>query len=48
MIESDEAKQHLPPLRIHQSQVENSSAMIALIGDLNNFDNRKEIYGYSS
>lgn len=46
VIESDEAKATLAPLaRFNQSQVETSSAMIALFGDLNNFDNAEEIYG---
>ena len=46
VIESDEAKATLAPLaKFNQSQVETSSAMIALFGDLNNFDNAEEIYG---
>ncbi|SFC55339.1 nitroreductase family protein [Bacillus sp. UNCCL81] len=46
VIESDEAKATLAPLaRFNQSQVETSSAMIALFGDLNNFDYAEEIYG---
>ncbi|WP_088014745.1 nitroreductase family protein [Gottfriedia acidiceleris] len=46
VIESDEAKAILAPLaRFNQSQVETSSAMIALFGDLNNFDYAEEIYG---
>lgn len=34
-----------PLAKFNQSQVETSSAMIALFGDLNNFDNAEEIYG---
>ncbi|MDG4657680.1 nitroreductase family protein [Ectobacillus antri] len=46
VIESPEAKATLAPLaRFNQSQVETSSAMIALFGDLNNFDYAEEIYG---
>lgn len=46
VIESDEAKATLAPLaKFNQSQVETSSAMIAVFGDLNNFDNAEEIYG---
>jgi nitroreductase len=45
VIESPEAKATLAPLaRFNQSQVETSSAMIALFGDLNNFDYAEEIY----
>ncbi len=45
-MKSDEAKATLAPLaKFNQSQVETSSAMIALFGDLNNFDNAEEIYG---
>ncbi|MDN4072184.1 nitroreductase family protein [Fictibacillus terranigra] len=45
VIESDEAKETLLPLaRFNQSQVETSAAMIAVFGDLNNFDNGEEIY----
>lgn len=45
VIESDEAKATLAPLaRFNQSQVETSAAMIAVFGDLNNFDNAEEIY----
>ncbi|UOY91277.1 nitroreductase family protein [Ectobacillus sp. JY-23] len=46
VIESPEAKATLAPLaRFNQLQVETSSAMIALFGDLNNFDYAEEIYG---
>jgi nitroreductase len=45
VIESDEGKSTLAPLaRFNQSQVETSSAMIAVLGDLNNFENGEEIY----
>lgn len=45
VIESDEAKATLAPLaRFNQSQVETSAAMIAVFGDLNNFENAEEIY----
>ncbi len=45
VIESDEAKATLAPLaRFNNSQVETSSAMIAVFGDLNNFDKGEEIY----
>ncbi|SDM99112.1 Nitroreductase [Fictibacillus solisalsi] len=45
VIESDEAKQTLLPLaKFNSSQVETSAAMIAVFGDLNNFDNGEEIY----
>ncbi|SFD45829.1 Nitroreductase [Bacillus sp. OV194] len=45
VIESDEAKATLAPLaRFNNSQVETSSAMIAVFGDLNNFDKSEEIY----
>ncbi|TCP65784.1 nitroreductase family protein [Baia soyae] len=45
VIESDEAKATLAPLaRFNQVQVETSSAMIAVFGDLNNFEYGEEIY----
>ncbi|OIK10991.1 nitroreductase family protein [Bacillus sp. MUM 13] len=45
VIESEEAKATLAPLaRFNQPQVETSSAMIAVFGDLNNFDYGEEIY----
>lgn len=46
VIESPEGKEKLAPLaRFNQTQVETSSAVIAVFGDLNNFDNAEEIYG---
>ncbi|HBS43686.1 nitroreductase family protein [Paenibacillus etheri] len=46
VIESDEAKATLAPLaRFNGVQVETSAAMIAIFGDLNNFDYAEEIYG---
>lgn len=46
VIESPEAKATLAPLaRFNQTQVETSSAVIAVFGDLNNFENFGEIYG---
>ncbi|CAH0261041.1 Putative NAD(P)H nitroreductase YodC [Peribacillus sp. Bi96] len=46
VIESPEAKATLAPLaRFNQNQVETSSAVIAVFGDLKNFDNAEEIYG---
>lgn len=46
VIESPEAKAKLAPLaRFNQTQVETSSAVIAVFGDLDNFDNAEEIYG---
>lgn len=46
MIESTEAKAKLAPLaRFNQTQVETSSAVIAVFGDLNNFEKFEEIYG---
>ena len=46
VIESPEAKATLAPLaKFNQTQVETSSAVIAVFGDLNNFDNAEEIYG---
>ncbi|WP_223593740.1 nitroreductase family protein [Neobacillus bataviensis] len=45
VIESDEGKATLAPLaRFNQTQVETSSAMIAVFGDLNNFEYGEEIY----
>lgn len=46
VIESPEAKASLAPLaRFNQTQVETSSAVIAVFGDLNNFEKFEEIYG---
>ncbi|MGE7762184.1 nitroreductase family protein [Peribacillus sp. NPDC097895] len=46
VIESPEAKATLAPLaRFNQNQVETSSAVIAVFGDLKNFENAEEIYG---
>ncbi|MHA0857766.1 nitroreductase family protein [Paenibacillus sp. CMAA1364] len=46
VVESPEAKATLAPLaRFNQKQVETSSAVIAIFGDLNNFDKAEEIYG---
>ncbi|WP_285766964.1 nitroreductase family protein [Peribacillus sp. SI8-4] len=46
VIDSPEAKATLAPLaRFNQTQVETSSAVIAVFGDLNNFENAEEIYG---
>ena len=46
VIESAEAKATLAPLaRFNQNQVETSAAVIAVFGDLNNFDKAEEIYG---
>lgn len=46
VIESDEAKAALAPIaRFNNVQVETSAAMIAVFGDLNNFDYAEEIYG---
>ncbi|MDM5189025.1 nitroreductase family protein [Bacillus sp. DX4.1] len=45
VIDSAEGKATLAPLaRFNQLQVETSAAMIAVFGDLNNFDNAEEIY----
>lgn len=45
VIESDEAKAKLAPLaKFNQAQVETASAVIAIFGDLNNFENGEEIY----
>lgn len=45
VIDSVEGKATLAPLaKFNQSQVETSSAMIALFGDLNNFEFGEEIY----
>lgn len=45
VIESDEGKATLAPLaRFNQTQVTTSSAVIAVFGDLNNFDYGEEIY----
>ncbi|MDP1509312.1 nitroreductase family protein [Paenibacillus sp. CMAA1739] len=46
VIESPEGKATLAPLaRFNQRQVETSSAVIAVFGDLNNFDNFEQIFG---
>jgi nitroreductase len=46
VIESPEAKATLAPLaKFNQTQVETSSAVIAVFGDLNNFEKAEEIYG---
>jgi nitroreductase len=46
IIDSPEGKATLAPLaRFNQNQVETSSAVIAVFGDMNNFDNAEEIYG---
>jgi nitroreductase len=45
VIESEEGKATLAPLaKFNQSQVETSAAVIAVFGDLNNFDYAEEIY----
>ncbi|WP_379127812.1 nitroreductase family protein [Paenibacillus sp. sgz500958] len=46
VIESAEGKAKLAPLaKFNQQQVETSSAVIAVFGDMNNFDYAEEIYG---
>ncbi|WP_039238701.1 nitroreductase family protein [Bacillus thermotolerans] len=46
IIESPEAKAVLAPLAsFNQTQVETSSAVIAVFGDLNNFEKFEDIYG---
>ncbi|WP_420539176.1 nitroreductase family protein [Paenibacillus polymyxa] len=46
VIDSLEGKATLAPLaRFNQRQVETSSAVIAVFGDLNNFDNFEQIFG---
>lgn len=46
VIESPEGKAKLATLaKFNQNQVETSSAVIAVFGDLNNFENAEEIYG---
>ncbi len=46
VIESPEGKATLAPLAsFNQNQVETSSAVIAVFGDLNNFDKFEDIYG---
>ncbi|MGG0240139.1 nitroreductase family protein [Bacillus rhizoplanae] len=46
VIDSAEGKEKLAPLaKFNQLQVETSAAMIAVFGDLNNFENAEEIYG---
>jgi len=45
IVESDNAKAKLQPLvRFNQNQLETSAAMIAIFGDLNNFENAEEIF----
>ncbi|WP_433745756.1 nitroreductase family protein [Falsibacillus pallidus] len=45
VIESEEGKATLAPLaKFNQNQVETSAAVIAVFGDLNNFENAEEIY----
>lgn len=46
IIESPEAKAKLAPIaKFNQTQVETSAAVIAVFGDLNNFDYAEQIYG---
>lgn len=46
IIESPEGKAKLAPIaKFNQSQVETSAAVIAVFGDMNNFDYAEEIYG---
>lgn len=46
VIDSPEGKAKLAPLvKFNQSQAETSSAVIAVFGDLNNFDYAEQIYG---
>jgi len=46
VIDSADGKAKLAPLaKYNQLQVETSAAMIAVFGDLNNFENAEEIYG---
>ncbi|MCL6603297.1 MAG: nitroreductase family protein [Paenibacillus sp.] len=46
VIESAEGKSTLAPLaKFNQVQVETSAAVVAVFGDLNNFDYAEEIYG---
>ncbi|MFJ8264026.1 nitroreductase family protein [Rummeliibacillus sp. NPDC094406] len=46
VIESPEAKAKLAPLaRFNQTQVETSSAVIAVFGDVNNYEKFEDIYG---
>lgn len=46
VIDSPEGKATLAPLaRFNQRQVETSSVVIAVFGDLNNFDNFEQIFG---
>lgn len=45
VIDSPEGKAKLAPLaRFNQTQVDTSAAVIAVFGDMNNFDNAEEIY----
>jgi len=45
VIDSNKGKETLLPLaRFNQSQVDTSSAIVAIFGDLNNFENGEEIY----
>lgn len=46
VIDSEEGKAKLAPLaKFNQNQVNTSSAMIAVFGDLRNYDSMEEIYG---
>lgn len=46
IIESPEAKAKLAPIaKFNQTQVETSAAVIAVFGDMNNFDYAEQIYG---
>ncbi|WP_017473567.1 nitroreductase family protein [Amphibacillus jilinensis] len=46
VVETQEMKEKLKPLvQFNQKQLDTSSAMIAIFGDLNNFDYAEEIYG---
>ncbi|RFU61263.1 nitroreductase family protein [Peribacillus glennii] len=46
VIESPEAKAKLAPLaRFNQNQVKTSAAVVAVFGDINNFERFEEIYG---
>lgn len=46
VVETAETKAKLLPLvRFNQKQLETSSAVIAVFGDINNFENAEEIYG---
>ncbi|MED1203566.1 nitroreductase family protein [Heyndrickxia acidicola] len=46
VIDSPEGKATLAPLaKFNQNQVDTSAAVIAVFGDMNNFENAEEIYG---